>query len=241
MSNNHVPGPFRSDLPRARARDYIAEIDAAIDAVVDARGPVAVSGGTSATRRILFVTAGGNEPRASGWLPFRAEPGELRADGDVLRVGLGPGPVTVEDARRAAAVAGARLPPGGTAIEPPEGRPDLIPALVDGLATGYTGTDPVTLHVAPSSRAAAERGLLAADVVRLARLLVNAPANVLTPAAAAEIARRIAGRADLGCTVLSPRQIVKRGLGALAAVGAGSINGPYLVHLEYPGVPNAGA
>jgi leucyl aminopeptidase len=248
VSSDHVPGRARADLSRARAglrwaraRDFAAEIDAAIDAVVDARGPVAVSGETSAPRRIRFVTADGSEPQTSGWLPFRAELGELRADGDVLWVGLGPGPVTVEDARRAAAAAGAQLPPGDTAIEPPDGGPDLIPALVDGLATGYPGTDAVMVHVAPSARAAAERGLLAADVARLARLLVSAPANVLTPAAAAEIAQRVADRADLGCTVLGPQQIVERGLGALAAVGAGSVNGPYLVQLEYPGLPNAGA
>jgi leucyl aminopeptidase len=104
---------------------------------------------------------------------------------------------------------------------------------VDGLVTGYPGTEPVTLHVPPARLAGAERGLLAADVARLARLLVSAPANILTPAAAAGWARRIADRAGLGCAVRGPQQVVADGFGALAAIGGGSADGPHLVQLDH--------
>jgi leucyl aminopeptidase len=217
-------------------RDRVAEIEAAIDAVVDGSGPVAVAAGDSAERRITFVTS--DRPGAEdfdAWLPFGAGAGELAAAGPALRVGLGPAAgLTAERARRAAVAAGARLRGGVVAVAHPDDRPDLLPALVDGLATGYAGAEAVTLHVRGPLVTGAERGLLAADVGRLVRLLVSAPANVLTPAAAAEWARRIAGRAGLGCTVLGPREIADGGFGGLAAIGAGSENGPHLVRLDYP-------
>lgn len=222
--------------PAARAREHAAEIDAAIDAVVDGSGPVAVSHDASAGRRIVFTASDGPLPEAGEWLPFRAEVGELSADGEVLRVGLGPvAGLTAERARRAGTAAGARLRAGIIAVELPDVPADLVQALVDGLATGCPAEAAVTLRVPAPLLAAAERGVLAAEVGRLARLLVSAPANVLTPRTAAAWAQRIASRAGLGCTVLGPSDVVDAGFGALAAIGAGSINGPYLVQLDHAG------
>ncbi|WP_432840221.1 M17 family metallopeptidase [Dactylosporangium sp. CA-092794] len=221
-------------------RDWVADIEAGIAAVAAAAGPVRVAAaGPLPERRIAFVTRERRPADTDPWLPFEAAPGELSAAAGVLRVGLGAAAgLTAETARRAATAAGARLSGGAVAVELPPDRPDLVPALIDGLVTGCPGAG-VTLHVPPDRLAAAEEGLLAADVARLARLLVSAPANVLTPRAAAEWARGIAGRAGLACTVLDRRQVVEEGLGGLAAVGAGSANGPYLVTLDYPGPGSA--
>jgi leucyl aminopeptidase len=214
----------------------VAEIRAALDAVIDSAGPVCVAGAGVAERRIEFVTSDHHLGPLEAWLPFAGAPGELSADGNVLRVGLGPAAeLGVEAARMAASAAGAVLTPGTVELDVPVRRADIVAALVDGLVCGYTGPGPVTLQVAAPLAAAAERGLLAADVVRLARLLVSAPANLLTPRAAADWARHIAGRAGLGCTVLGPDEVLAQGFGALAAVGAGSANGPQLVHLEHAG------
>jgi leucyl aminopeptidase len=219
-----------------RGRDRAAEIDAAIDAVVDASGPVTVAAGDAA-RRITAVTAD-SVPAADGdgWLPFGAAVGEVAAGGSTLRVGLGPAAdLTAEQARRAGVAAGALLRAGPVAVDQPADQPDLLAALVDGLVTGYPGTDPVSLQVPAAFLADAERGLLAADVARLARLLVSAPANIVTPQAAAGWARRIAGRAGLACTVRGPGEVVADGFGGLAAIGGGSVNGPHLVRLDHLG------
>jgi leucyl aminopeptidase len=157
----------------------------------------------------------------------------VAADGATLYVGLGPAAeLTAERVRHAATSAGDLL---SGEVEVDFGGTGLVPALVDGLVTGYPGTGPVTLRVPPSLVPAAERGLLAADVARLARLLVSAPPNVLTPRTMAGWAVRVADRAGLGCTVLNPGQLAAQGFGALAAMGAGSANGPHLVQLSYPG------
>ncbi|MEV4346351.1 M17 family metallopeptidase [Actinoplanes sp. NPDC049596] len=67
----------------------------------------------------------------------------------------------------------------------------------------------------------------AGDAVRLAQLLTSAPANVLTPAAAASWASSLPG---LTVTVLDAAEF-----GALSAVGGGSVNAPQMVRLDYLG------
>ena len=227
--------PFDPPPAAARARDRAAEIDAAITAVVDTRGPVSVAAGTAARRTVRFEHATGPAP-AGGWLPFTGRRGELSADGPVLRVGLGPSGDgdPVEVGRAVASVAGVRLPAGDVLVTLPDGPPELVGAVVDGLASGYAGPGPVRLLLPPGSVPGAARGLLAADVVRLARLLVSAPANLLTPDRAARWCQDVAGRAGLECTVLGPAELAAQGFGALAAIGAGSPNGPRLVQLTRP-------
>jgi leucyl aminopeptidase len=206
-------------------RDRVAEIEAAIDAVVDDTGTVTAG---SAARRVKFETTPASTPsRADGWLPFTGAAGSMSVDGATLRVGLGSSP-TVEDARRAATAASAVLPGEPVLVETPV----FVEAVVDGLSSARAGTP---LRVPEESLADAKRGRLASDVARLARLLVSAPANLLTPAAAAGFARRIAASAGLECTVLGPSDVVGQGFGALAAIGAGSANGPHLVQLFRPG------
>jgi leucyl aminopeptidase len=200
----------------------VAEIEAAVDAVAGGTGAVTAG---SAARRVKFETA--TSADAAAWLPFTGALGSTAVDGATLRVGLGASP-TVEDARRAAAGVSALLPDEPVLVETPV----FVGAVVDGLSESSPGTP---LRVPEESLADAERGRLAADVARLARLLVSAPANLLTPAAAAGWARRIASAGGLECSVSGPAEVVSGGFGALAAIGGGSANGPHLVQLLFPG------
>ena len=81
-------------------------------------------------------------------------------------------------------------------------------------------------------RLAARRGETHAEAVILARNLANTPANSLTPEDMAEEARKLARRHDMNCEVLEREDIVSLGMGAFAAVAAGSVNDPRL-----PGTP----
>jgi leucyl aminopeptidase len=206
-------------------RDRVAEIAAAADAVVTGTGPVTVDAG-KADRLIEFVPS----TPVSGWSVADG----TAVNGDTLLVELGDAP-TVETARRVAIAAGARLSGGPVAVSAP---PALIEPIIDGLITGAPPGNEVTLLVDEGQLPSAVRGQLAADVARLARLLVSAPANLLTPSAAAAWASRIADNAGLTCTVLGPDEVRAQGFGALAAIGGGSSDGPYLVTLDH--LPEAG-
>ena len=82
-------------------------------------------------------------------------------------------------------------------------------------------------------RLAARRGETHAEAVILARNLANTPANSLTPEDMAEEARKLARRHDMNCEVLEREDIVSLGMGAFAAVAAGSVNDPRLIILEH--------
>ena len=82
-------------------------------------------------------------------------------------------------------------------------------------------------------RLAARRGETHAEAVILARNLANRPANILTPEGMAEEARKLARRHDMNCEVLDRADIERLGMGAFAAVAAGSVNDPRLVILEH--------
>lgn len=77
------------------------------------------------------------------------------------------------------------------------------------------------------------RGETHAEAVILARNLANTPANSLTPEDMAEEARKLARRHDMNCEVLEREDIVSLGMGAFAAVAAGSANDPRLIILEH--------
>lgn len=76
-------------------------------------------------------------------------------------------------------------------------------------------------------------GLRVAEGVCLARDLVNEPPNVLTPAELAERARTVAKKNKLTAKILDHRGIVKAGMNLHYAVGKGSENLPYFIHLTY--------
>jgi len=82
-----------------------------------------------------------------------------------------------------------------------------------------------------------ERGRVLAEATNLARDLVNEPANVLNPTEMAERARQVAQQAGMELEVLDQEQMKELGMGALLAVGAGSVQPPKLIVLKYQGDP----
>lgn len=91
-----------------------------------------------------------------------------------------------------------------------------------------------------SPRAVSERaqrdfatGLQVADGVCLARDLINEPPNVLTPKEFAARARKVSKKHGLSCKILDHAGILKQGMLLHDAVGKGSENAPYFIHLCY--------
>ncbi|MCL2123737.1 MAG: leucyl aminopeptidase [Desulfovibrionaceae bacterium] len=83
---------------------------------------------------------------------------------------------------------------------------------------------------AERAAAIAEAGALG---VKRARDLVNGPPNVVTPAAMAAEAERIAGKYNFACQVLGPDALTVCGMGALLCVAKGSREEPRVISLEY--------
>ena len=69
--------------------------------------------------------------------------------------------------------------------------------------------------------------------VYLARNLVNAPANIMTPVRLAEEAVALAKRYGFTCKVMHKPELVKLGMGALLAVNEGSTKEPRFIVLEH--------
>jgi leucyl aminopeptidase len=83
-------------------------------------------------------------------------------------------------------------------------------------------------------RDAANRAALVAERANRARDLANMPPNELDPEALAQHATELAAEHEhLTAEILGPREIDALGMGALAAVGAGSRNEPRLIVLRY--------
>jgi len=101
--------------------------------------------------------------------------------------------------------------------------PELDELTVLGLAEGEVD----------SARAIAEAARHAGEATNYARLLVNLPANEVTPARLAQEASEIAAETGLALRVLELGELQRLGLGALLAVGQGSANAPRLIVLEH--------
>jgi leucyl aminopeptidase len=84
-----------------------------------------------------------------------------------------------------------------------------------------------------AARAAASVGVCVAESQNLARDLSNEPPNALPPAGLARAAQKLARTTDLRVRVLGPAEIRKRKLGAMLAVGGGSVHPPRLIVLEH--------
>ncbi|MBI2094980.1 MAG: leucyl aminopeptidase [Candidatus Omnitrophica bacterium] len=69
--------------------------------------------------------------------------------------------------------------------------------------------------------------------VALARDLANEPANVMTPAALARAAKKMAAGHGLKCRVLGRTQMQRLGMGGILGVSQGSANPPQFVILEH--------
>ena len=82
-------------------------------------------------------------------------------------------------------------------------------------------------------RSAIKRAEAIAQGVRFARDLVNAPANVLSPAEMADRAKKMAKKHDLACKILTPRDMERQNMHLHLGVGRGSSHEPRLIHLTY--------
>jgi len=82
-------------------------------------------------------------------------------------------------------------------------------------------------------RASARRAALIAECQTIARDLSNEPPNVLYPESLARDARRMARAVGLKCSVMNVAEMEKRGMGAILAVGQGSIRPPRMIVLEH--------
>jgi leucyl aminopeptidase len=183
----------------------------------------------------------------------------LHTDGEVdarrvAPVGIGKSDSVDADAMRtaAAAVARATRDVGGTVAwlldeTLPLSHEEQARAVVEGLLLGAYRpgrwkTDGRTRRALeriilvagdePGLAEAAERAARVAGWVNWARDLANSPPNELTPEALATRAGET-GVASLTAESLDPSQIDELGMGALAAVGRASANGPRLIVLRY--------
>jgi leucyl aminopeptidase len=82
--------------------------------------------------------------------------------------------------------------------------------------------------------AAVARAVVVAQAVNAARDLQNTPANHMTPTILGRRAQNVAAaQPTLTCEVLGRQPIIERGMGAFAAVAAGSDEEPALITLRY--------
>jgi leucyl aminopeptidase len=80
-----------------------------------------------------------------------------------------------------------------------------------------------------------QRGRVVAEATNFARDLINEPANYMTPADMAEVARTIAAERGLELAVLEREDMKKLGMGALLGVAQGSKQPPKFITLSYRG------
>ncbi|WP_268541136.1 leucyl aminopeptidase [Candidatus Nitrosotenuis cloacae] len=76
------------------------------------------------------------------------------------------------------------------------------------------------------------------DGVLYARGIANLPPNECNPAHLAGLAKSLASKNKLRCTVLSKAELRQSGFGGISAVGQGSKNEPKLIIMEYNGKKN---
>lgn len=162
---------------------------------------------------------------------------------------LGPGDVRTFAAKAARAANAAKAKRLVLGI--PEGLEDRLREIVEGLELGaYRFTKYLTsdrkpkaelTHVsvclagaAPSdAKARVDAGQVVAAGVNLARDLSNEPSNELYPDTLAEAAKAAARDANVKIRVFDYKEIQRRGMKLLQAVGQGSDRKPCLIHLSY--------
>jgi leucyl aminopeptidase len=189
--------------------------------------------------RLEFGTADGADAvaRVDDALPS----GEVVRDGRELRVGAPEG-WGLDGLRTAASYAARSLRGKGGRVAWTAAGADEARAVVEGTAygafdpglrkRGYADRPEVTLvlEAEGDARTAAERQEVVARHLAVARDLCNLGANELTPAALAEHARGLAG---LRAETYGRAEIESMGMGAFAAVAAGSAQDPRLIVLHH--------
>jgi leucyl aminopeptidase len=83
------------------------------------------------------------------------------------------------------------------------------------------------------AKAAVDLGQRVGQAVNLARDLSNEPSNVMTPVALANVCSEVAKTHHLKIKVFDFKEIQRRGMRLIEAVGRGSTNEPRFVHMTY--------
>ena len=84
------------------------------------------------------------------------------------------------------------------------------------------------------------RGKAFADATNFARDLANTPANHLYPSTLADRAREMASVAGLECEILEEADMLRKGMGSLLSVAAGSDQPAKLIRISYHGTEGDG-
>ena len=80
-----------------------------------------------------------------------------------------------------------------------------------------------------------EKGRVLAEAANLARDMVNEPANLMTPTAMADVAKKIAQDCSLELAIIEKDEMQELGMGALLGVAQGSCQPPKFIVLKYKG------
>ncbi len=91
----------------------------------------------------------------------------------------------------------------------------------------------------PLIREGIRLGEVYSEATTVARDLSAGPPNLITPQVLAERAQELAARYGLGCELLGPQEMEKLGMGAILAVGQGSVHPPRMALLRYQGDPGS--
>ena len=181
--------------------------------------------------------------------------GRVRGVNRIVVVGLGERASVKEPEVRAFAARASRLAVAdrakSLAVYLPDGLEGRLRAAAEGAELGayrftkyFTGDRKpkdalaeVTFALPKKVGAAAKKDLAAgqqtAAGVNLARDLSNEPANHMTPAALAGEAQKVGKAFGLKVTVFDYKEIQRRGMSLIDAVGRGSANEPRLAHIAY--------
>jgi leucyl aminopeptidase len=175
----------------------------------------------------------------------------------ILLIGLGADAPRTRDARLVAVKAAQAAAKYDTVavLVPGEGR-DAVAAASEGAQLGaYKFARYLTGDRIPKRRVetaklvvpkrdgattrAAERGTILADAVRIARDLVNAPPNDLTPTALADAAKEAVSAHGVTYKQWDKKALEKLGMSLFLAVNRGSAEEPRMVHMTYkPELPS---
>ncbi len=90
---------------------------------------------------------------------------------------------------------------------------------------------------ARNARGGAKVGVILAESQNLARDLSNEPPNILPPVALAKAAKDMSQDVGLKVRILEPKELEKLGMGAMLAVGQGSVNPARLIVMEHNAPP----
>ena len=172
----------------------------------------------------------------------------------LILIGLGEGPATAAEARtfagRAARFANNEKATSCALYLPP-GLESRLRALAEGIELGayrfakyFTGdrrpkADLAEVHIGAAAKLSADAkkqvdlGQAIGRAINLSRDLSNEPPNVIYPAALAASAEKMSKASGLKVQIFDHKEILRRGMHLIDAVGRGSVRDPRFVHISY--------